>query len=232
VVIDIVIGTHNRLEMLRRTIECIQERTTTPYRLSIIDDASTDGTADYVKSLGLSLHRREKRGGMHQNLIDVAKVSKSDPVIYTDDDALCPHLDPDWLQQLLEAMATRPRLMMLGLNNPGDNKTGSRHPYSDDGEVVYSAYVSGHFLAMRRALLEKTAQLFTDRKSRKSPNKTQAKYVHAIGGKVGYLKGVYTWHYCPDSIRVPGKNWTRLMIEPVDLVTLEPPEEYRQCRIL
>jgi glycosyltransferase involved in cell wall biosynthesis len=230
-VTDIVIGTHNRLDMLRRTIECIQERTTTPYRLSIIDDASTDGTGDYTKALGLNLYRREKRAGMHQNLIEVAKVTQSDPVICTDDDALCPLLDPDWLQRLLEAMATRPRLMMLGLNNPGDNKTGSRHPYSDDGTVVYSAYVSGHFLAMRRTLLEKTAQLFIDRKSRKSPNKTQAKYVHAIGGKVGYLKGVYTWHYCPDSIRLPGKNWTRLMIEPANLLTLEPPEKYRQCRI-
>ena len=59
-VTDIVIGTHNRVEMLRRTIECIQERTKMPYRLSVIDDASTDGTADYVKSLGLRLYRHEK----------------------------------------------------------------------------------------------------------------------------------------------------------------------------
>jgi glycosyltransferase involved in cell wall biosynthesis len=231
-VTDIVIGTHNRLDMLRRTIECIQERTTTPYRLSVIDDASTDGTADYIKALGLNLYRREKRAGMHQNLIDVAKVSKSDPVICTDDDALCPLLDPDWLHRLLDAMSSRPKLLMLGLNNPGDNKTGSRHPYADDGEVVYSAYVSGHFLAMRRGLVLVSGGLFTRREDRRSPNKTQARHVRKNGGVVGYLKDVYTWHYCPDSIRVPGKNWTRLMIEPVDLVTLEPPEEYRQCRIL
>ncbi|HUV94568.1 MAG TPA: glycosyltransferase [Anaerolineae bacterium] len=228
-IIDIVIGTHNRLEMLQRTIQCIQTRTFTPYRLTVIDDGSTDGTAEWVQSRGCRLHRRKTQGGMHQNLIDVVKVSSSDPVICTDDDGLCPVLNPDWLRRLLDAMAKRPKLMMLGLDNPGDNKSGSRHPLADDGEVIYSEYVGGLFLAMRRKLLDNTGNLFGDRKSRKSPNKAQARYVHKTGGQVGYLKHVYTYHYCPVSIRVPGKKWTHLMVEPVNMETLEPPEEYRQC---
>jgi len=228
---DIVIGTHNRVEMLRRTIECIQERTKLPYRLSVIDDASTDGTVDYVKSLGLRLYRHEKQAGMHQNLIDVAKVSTSDPVICTDDDALCPLLEPDWLYRLLTAMSRRPKLQMLNLNNPSNNKTGSHGPYQDDGVVVYSQYASGQFLAIRRRVIIASAKLFLDRKSRKSPNKTQARWVHAQGGLVGSLKGVYTWHFCPESIRLPGKSWENILVEPIDMVTLEPPEEYRECRI-
>jgi glycosyltransferase involved in cell wall biosynthesis len=227
--IDIVIGTRNRLAMLQRTIECIRERTTTPYQLTVIDDASTDGTAEYVKSLeGVRLHRHAAQQGMHGNLRDVVKLTTSDPVICTDDDALCPLLEPDWLARLLEAMKARPKLMMLGLNNPGDNVRGNRHPYADDGTVVLSEYVSGHFLAMRRRLLEVTPKLFVKEAARKSPNKTQARWVRSHGGQVGYLRDVYTWHFCPESIRRPGKTWHRIMVEPIDMVTLEPPEEYRQ----
>jgi len=229
-VIDIVIGTHNRLKMLRRVLARIKECTTTPYRLTIIDDASTDGTADWAKSQGLRVHRHKKQAGMHGNISEVYALTESDPVICTDDDAFCPLLDPDWLQRLLTALKTRPGLMMLGLNNPGDNKTGSRQPYADDGEVVLSKHVSGHFLALRRSLLKVTPSLFATREACVSPNKTQAAWVHAHGGKVGYLKDVYTWHFCAESIRRPGKRWDKLMITPVDMRTLEPPEEYRQCR--
>lgn len=229
-VVDIVIGTHNRLEMLKLTVATILERTKTPYRLTIIDDASTDGTAEWVKEQGITLHQHEKRRGMHGNLCDVLKLTSSDPVICTDDDALCPKLEPDWLARELEALKARPKLWMLGLNNPGDNVTGSRHPYADDGVVVYSQHVSGHFLAIRRKVLEATPKLFTDPQERKSPNKAQAHWVTAKGGKVGYLKHVYTYHFCPVSIRRPGKDWSRLMITPVDMETLEPPEKWKQCR--
>ncbi len=228
--VDIVIGTHNRLEMLKLTVATIRERTQTPYRLTIIDDASTDGTAEWVESQGLRLHRHEARRGMHGNLCDVVTLTSSDPVICTDDDALCPKLEPDWLARELEALRTRPKLWMLGLNNPGDNVTGSRHPYADDGMVIYSRHVSGHFLAIRRKVLEVTPKLFKAPEARKSPNKTQAYWVDGHGGKVGYLKHVYTYHYCPVSIRRPGKDWRKLMIEPVNMETLEPPDKYRQCR--
>jgi glycosyltransferase involved in cell wall biosynthesis len=228
---DIVIGTHNRVAMLRATMTCIRERTHTPYRLTVIDDASQDGSAEYVEDQGIRLYRRAAQMGMHQNMIDLLLASDSDPMISTDDDALCPRLDPDWLSRLLEAMDARPDLMMLGLNNPGDNKTGSRHPYEDDGVVVYSKHVSNHFLAMRRELLEATVGLFEGEGSRISPNKTQARYVHSIGGRVGYLRDVYTYHYCPGSIRKPGKLWTSIMVQPVDMDTLEPPARWRQYPI-
>ena len=227
--VDIVIGTRNRVAHLQRTIECIQERTKTPHRLLVIDDASGDGTQEYVRSLqGVRYHRNDRQRGMHGNLSQIAALTKSDPVICTDDDALCPLLQPDWLYRLITEMRKRPRLWMLGLNNPSDNVTGSRHPFAEDGPVVYSQWVSGHFLAQRRKLLEVTPTLFDSRKSKVSPNKTQAEWVRRQGAVVGYLKDVYTFHFCPTSVRRPGKDWGRIMIEPIDDVTLEPPERYRQ----
>jgi glycosyltransferase involved in cell wall biosynthesis len=229
--IDIVVGTHNRIDMLRRTVECIKERTSTPYRLFIINDGSMDGTSAFAKSQGAILHKHRQRMGMHQNLIDAGKLTKSDPVICTDDDALCPMIEPDWLAHLLEVLKSRPKLWMLGLNNPSDNITGSRRPYKDDGEVIYSKFVSGHFLAIRRNVLRATPYLFNSKRSRKSPNKTQARWVYANGGEVGYLKNVYTWHYCPESTRLNGKSWKNIMVEPVNMETLEPPEELRQWKL-
>jgi glycosyltransferase involved in cell wall biosynthesis len=226
--IDIVIGTKNRLDMLRRTITCIRERTTTPYRLTVIDDASADGTADYLAKEGIRTVRHEQSVGMHGNLCEVAGLTVSDPVITSDDDCLCPKLDPDWLARLLEAMAARPEVMMLGLNDPTGNRVKARYPYADDGEVVYSKYVSGHYLAQRRKLLEVTPTLFKKSSSCVSPNKTQAHWVHEHGYKVGYLKHVYTWHFCPESQRRPNRSWADILVTPINMETLEPPEEYRQ----
>lgn len=225
---DIVIGTHNRVAMLQRTIACLRERTTTPYRLTVIDDASTDGTADYLAQEGIRTVRHEHAVGMHGNLSEIAALTTSDPVITSDDDCLCPQHDPDWLARLLEAMVARPEVYMLGLNDPTGNKDGARYPYAEDGEVVYSKYVSGHYLAQRRALLEATPALFAAPAARVSPNKTQAQWVHAHGYRVGYLKDIYTWHYCPTSQRRPGRSWADIMVTPDDLATLAPPAAYRQ----
>jgi len=230
-VADIVIGTHNRLGMLKRTVERIEVCTSTPYHLTVIDDGSNDGTAEWVESKGITLYRHEEQMGMHGNLSDVYSLTKSDPVICTDDDVLCPKLEPDWLSVILQAVEDYPDVWMLGTNNPGDNRTGSREPYEDDGRLVLCKYVSGHFLAIRRKVLKVTPRLFTNDVTTRSPNKTQAKWVHRNGGKTGYLRDVYTWHYCPESIRRPGYVWEDEIVVPVDMDTLEPEEKYKQCKL-
>jgi glycosyltransferase involved in cell wall biosynthesis len=50
---DILVTTFNRVNLLRRTVESLLARTTarTPYRIFIVDDASTDGTPEYLMSL-------------------------------------------------------------------------------------------------------------------------------------------------------------------------------------
>ena len=45
---DIIVTTKDRLALLQQTLAHIYERTCSPYRLHVIDDASTDGTAKWL----------------------------------------------------------------------------------------------------------------------------------------------------------------------------------------
>lgn len=49
--LSIVIGTYNRLELLKKGIDSILEQTTTPTKIYITDAGSTDGTIEYLESL-------------------------------------------------------------------------------------------------------------------------------------------------------------------------------------
>lgn len=230
--IDLVIGTRNRVGLLGFTLGLLRERTVSPYRLTIIDDGSTDGTAEF---LDLAIHRgirvvhHDHPLGMHGNLAELAALTTSDPVISIDDDGIPPRLSPDWLSRLLAALVRYPSIWMLGMNDPMANHTGARYPYKDLGDVILSRYVSGHYLAIRRNVLEATPSLFPTPASRVSPNKTQATWVHEHGGRVGYLRDAYIYHYCGQSIRRPEKNWASDLIHPYNWVTLEPPDPYRQA---
>lgn len=48
---DIMIVTYNRLELTKRTLSSLFASSDCPYRLIVIDNASTDGTVEYLKEL-------------------------------------------------------------------------------------------------------------------------------------------------------------------------------------
>src|SRR5439155_15330279 len=48
---SIVVVTSNQLVYTKQCIESIRERTDEPYELIVVDNASTDGTIEYVRSL-------------------------------------------------------------------------------------------------------------------------------------------------------------------------------------
>ncbi|HUS82194.1 MAG TPA: glycosyltransferase family A protein [Dehalococcoidia bacterium] len=226
--IDIVIAACDRLPLLVRTLESIWERTRTPYRLHVIDDASRDGTARYLGRLGrerlANAVVRRKRLGIAANLRALAALTTSDPVIYSDDDLLCPNLEPDWLARELAAMATRPRLGILALNNPHCNIGDKRHRLGVDGEVRYCERSPGGFQAIRRAVL--AAAMPPD--GVLSPVSEMAARAAQHGWQVGYLSEVYCQHIGAMSMR-NGRDLSRALalVAPLDADTLEPPVEYR-----
>ena len=59
---DIVLCTRNRLPLLKRTLTYLFERTITPFRLHVIDDASTEGNVsipDRGEKVGLNVYRKK-----------------------------------------------------------------------------------------------------------------------------------------------------------------------------
>ncbi|ENO1850498.1 glycosyltransferase [Vibrio vulnificus] len=49
--ISVYITTRNRQEMLKRAVKSVLQQSLPPYEIIIVDDASTDGTAEYVREL-------------------------------------------------------------------------------------------------------------------------------------------------------------------------------------
>ena len=152
---DIIVTTHNRLDCLKRTLKHIYERTRADYRLHVIDDGSEEGNADFLIGewrAGRVHHlllRRDRRGAMAA-LNAGAWLSFSDPVVFTDDDVLCPDVEPCWLSRLLDGMSRHPELAMLALRHPGA-KVKPVPPKL--GDITYCKSLGGTFLAMRRKFL-------------------------------------------------------------------------------
>lgn len=230
--IDIVIGTYNRLPYLLNTLGMLSVRTHTPYRLHIIDDGSTDGNTDYLfenwkynhnQLISCLLLRSESRG-VAANLIAAKGITQSDIVVFTDDDVLCPDVEPDWLARGLAALEADESLGALGLNDPSSNINERRHIIEQAGPVTYCKRLGGQFLFIRRQFLLNCPEerLYATA----SPVKELCHYIQSCHARVGYLTNTYCWHFGAISART-GADVSDLLLEPGDKRTLEPPEEYR-----
>ena len=229
-VTDIVVMTCERLALLKRTLAHIWERTRTTYRLHVIDDASTEGNAEYLSEL-LAQGRiasallRPERVGIAAHLRAIGAMSESDPVVFTDDDVLCPRLEPDWLARGLAAMAAHPEVGLLALNNPECNIGGKRGPRErGHGGITYCRNVGGTFAFARRAVLDGCAPGGRAR----SPVKIMCVRAAAAGWRVAYLADVYCQHIGMASAR-NGRDLSAelALVMPLDPLTLEPVDEYK-----
>ena len=224
--IDIVVTTCDRLAYLRRTLAYIVERTITPYRLTVIDDASTDGTVEYLRELKYSqgvhkFRRWHVRVGSGDYLKHMLYLTTTDPIVVTDDDVLCPKLETDWLAQGLQALEDHPELAVIALNNPACNVRHSRHIQSRGPQVTTCTYLGGTFLFIRRRALEG----YVPEPSRLGPIKT---WLRTLKEPRGYLTNVYCQHMGMQSMRT-GDDLSVIYhdVLPLDGNTLEPPAKYR-----
>ena len=86
--VSIIIPTFNRLELLKRAIVSIEAQTYTNYELIIVDDASNDGTLEYLMTLDhLILILSENRGVSHARNRGVAMANGSSVAFLDSDDS-------------------------------------------------------------------------------------------------------------------------------------------------
>lgn len=110
---DIVLLTFNRLELSKQTIKELYARTTTPFRLIIVDNASKDNTPSYLKKI-----EQEKDNVKVVYLKDPVNICQaynagfkeveSELFITMQDDIIIPELEPDVIQQLIGLMKKYP----------------------------------------------------------------------------------------------------------------------------
>ncbi|GGF98691.1 glycosyltransferase family 2 protein [Paenibacillus abyssi] len=109
---SIIIPTYNQLLYLKECIESIVRYTPEPYELIIIDNASVDGTADYLKAAGGLRFRINKEnlgfaGAVNQGLM---MARGSTLMILNNDSVVTPH----WLSNLLACLHSNPRFGIVG----------------------------------------------------------------------------------------------------------------------
>ena len=106
--ISIVVLTMNRLESLKRCIKSIEENTTMPYEIIVVDNASSDGTGVWIlskvrdsilsdKCNFTGIYNQENEGVIARN--KGFRIAKGDILLQVDDDVI---VHPSWDTTVLE----------------------------------------------------------------------------------------------------------------------------------
>ena len=244
--IDIIITTRTtrdrpeRLGYLKQCLSRLAEYTRAPCKITVIDDASDPGLGvqkylNDMKRYGV-IHEyiaREERWGQRANLNLGFELSQSDPIIFTDDDVLCPNVNPSWLRQILHAFKNYPEFGLIALNSPGKNyirtdQGGARGAIRKVGPITESRALPGHMVGTRRVVLEgwsyKTHKGQDIRQGGYFPDSQRCGRAQDVGLRVGYLTETFCFH-CGD-IPVRADKPTETILEPEDWDTLRPPEKW------
>lgn len=89
--VSVIITTHNRIELLKRAIESVLIQTYKEYECIVVDDASSDGTEEYMVSLNnpkITYYRilpENSRGGNYARNVGIA-LAKGEYLAFLDDD--------------------------------------------------------------------------------------------------------------------------------------------------
>lgn len=121
---DIMMVTYNRIELTKKTLNSIIETTTTPYNLIIVDNASVDGTQDYLEkfcqehsnkdnfiSYKIKLNKENKGIAIGRN--QALLLSEHEWLSTVDNDVILPN---NWLGQCIEILQKNKNYGMIGVN--------------------------------------------------------------------------------------------------------------------
>lgn len=126
---SLMMVTYNRLELTEKTLKSLFETTHSEFRLIIVDNASTDGTVEFLKNsqdirdliesnkncVGQDFQFNEKNLGIAIGRNQALKIANkyNDPFLSTLDNDV--EFVPDWLNKCLDFLSVNPKFM-IGLN--------------------------------------------------------------------------------------------------------------------
>lgn len=113
--IDIFITTFLRQDFAKECVQYLYERTTTPYRLTIIDNGGNEWAEnDFRVARYVPLYKSVGNSGVHWAWNTAVALAESEYFITSDPDLLVPDLDDlsngssDWLSRMVKLMDERP----------------------------------------------------------------------------------------------------------------------------
>jgi glycosyltransferase involved in cell wall biosynthesis len=156
--VSVVVCTHNGERTLGQCLERACELAYPDFELIVVDDGSTDGSADIALARGATLVRTEHRGLSFARNAGVAKAT-GEIVAFLDDDA---YPDSDWLRYVAASLGPNAHAGTGGPNIPPDDDGwiaecvaaapgGPIHVLISDREAEH---VPGCNMAFRKSALE------------------------------------------------------------------------------
>lgn len=109
--VDVVMLTWNKLELTRRAIESYRRHVRYPHRLICVDNGSTDGTLEYLRSAADLVVANSSNVGAVRARNQGWAVSQSEYVLFSDNDV---EFECDVVAPLVAAMEREPRLGVVG----------------------------------------------------------------------------------------------------------------------
>jgi len=210
--IDIVMVSWKRENYTINTVEHLVERTTVPFRLILVVNEfdmsrSSEMVADITGRLLVQREEIPKKWlvlanaenlGLEAALNQGLKHVESELFISTDNDILCPKMDPCWLKQLMSLMEDHSDYAAIALRT---------HIFVADGNfffgktelVIERGHVGGSLRAMRTDAVRSVIG-WSGRPGRGAEERDICGKLRKEGWKVGYSNYIRCYHMF-------GKNW-------------------------
>jgi len=205
---DVVVLSWNCLDITKKFVESFWSNISAPSRLIIIDNASSDGTVEYLSSLKDSSNRALKivfnkenkgfAGGMNQGIA----ISDAPYVCLANNDLL---FTKGWLEEIINIFQKYPQ---IGLLNPNSNNLGERFcekeiSLDDFANDIRSRYKNifiempfciGFCMVIKRDVINKIGALSEDFYPAFFEDSDYSLRAVRAGYRIGMAKGSYVWH--------------------------------------
>lgn len=197
--VSVVVPVYNRKLAVRATLDCLLSQSLPPREILVVDDGSTDGTAEYLtQTFGDRIKVLPRRnGGPAAARNHGIRAAASNFIAFTDSDCL-PHRD--WLAELLKGFNS-PKVAGTGgvvrRADPGllseyADASGILDPLIKHGEVDYLVTANSCF--RREALFE--AGLFDERFSRPGGEDTELSIrIKSFGYEFSFTPSAVVLHH-------------------------------------
>jgi glycosyltransferase involved in cell wall biosynthesis len=134
--LSVVVPTYNRAELLRATLRSINAQTLTPYEVIVVDDGSTDHTAEVCKEFRESVrYLKQANSGLSAARNAGIATARGDWIALCDSDDLWRPRKLEIQLAALEATAAQWSVTDFGIIDPGGNRkddglNGFRHAFA------------------------------------------------------------------------------------------------------
>jgi hypothetical protein len=206
--VDIIMLAHNRLEHLVATVDALEAHTHTPYRLTVVDNASGPEVRNWLAANRGRFERiiwsteNEMLGAFNRGMAHAT----SDPFIVTDPDLVVPDLEPCWLTQMLGMMERHPDFGLIGIGLDQSNLPPVQEPEHLSGDEIVDGEIVERFVGSTFQLIRRDAL--------REPYRTDHKTCLAVRAacyRVGWALDVRALHLGWDDFKIyPGHLASKL----------------------